>query len=82
VLCGNNLSSFSLLPPVLAQLPPALLSAAAWIWQQVRSAGLRRGLFIPGEGGPPSPRRSPTTTVPADGAVGVLSSWATQSVGE
>lgn len=59
VLCGNNLSSFSLLPTSLAQLPPPLLSAAAWIWQQVCGPGLKWGLFIPGGGGPPSPRRSP-----------------------
>lgn len=57
-LCGNNLS-FSFLPLLLAKLPPALLSAAARIWQQAFGPGLKRELFIPGGGGPPSPGRSP-----------------------
>lgn len=58
VLCGNNLS-FSFLPLLLAKLPPTLLFAAAWIWQQAFGPGLKCGLFIPGGGGPPSPGRSP-----------------------
>lgn len=52
-------SLFSFLPLILAKLPPALLSAAAWIWQQAFGPGLKCELFIPDGGGPPSPGRSP-----------------------
>lgn len=41
---------FFFLPSSLAQLPPPLLSAAVWIWQQVCGPGLKWGLFILGGG--------------------------------
>lgn len=51
-------SPLSFLPPSLTQLPPPLLSAAVWFWQQICGPGLKWGLCIPGRGGP-FPRRSP-----------------------